>query len=56
MVRCAVRIPAVLAREEGQALVEYSLALILVASVCVLALSALGVGVLDLLDPVVADI
>ena len=50
------RITAALVQEEGQALVEYALALLLVAAACVLALSALGVGVLDLLDPVVADI
>ena len=39
-------------REEGQALAEYGLILALIAVVCILALTALGLAVADQLDDI----
>lgn len=39
-------------REEGQALAEYGLILALIAVVCILALTALGLAVSDQLDDI----
>ena len=43
-------------REEGQALVEYALILALVSVVSVGALTALGLGISDLFDGILADL
>jgi pilus assembly protein Flp/PilA len=39
-----------LAREEGQAMIEYALILTLIAVICILALTATGKSVADIID------
>ena len=47
---------ALQSREEGQGLAEYGLILALIAVVCIVALQALGQGILTTLNSVVAGL
>lgn len=48
------KLKGMLKDEQGQALAEYGLILALIAVVCILALTALGTGVRDQLNAIVA--
>jgi Flp pilus assembly pilin Flp len=51
---CALQVPALSEKEEGQALAEYGLILAFIAAACVLALGALGLALAGQLDAVTA--